>query len=296
MKFLTLTAFFNLRKLREYQPLSLAQNVETAFTFHNGDEQVSCNVAHVFYEPMLVQITFPEKPQKHTKGLVFMAAFDNPTKISAILQVELQEEFNIATEKLFFYKVIKSKLQLSFLKKLYIKKLYRNSIRKNSNFMHEFTLTTYQNLVALFSFPKPVWLVSIRNKASFPVDLYAKQQDIVTIGVRNTNHGMHELEEGDSFYISSAAAEDYEKIYSLGKFSTTENTVANNQVESGIYIPDVVCDCQKLVLLRKIKFEHQTLYVSKTIELITINNTKFTLYHVHKIWLWNKTNYLKIEK
>ena len=46
----------------------------------------------------------------------------------------------------------------------------------------------------------------------------------------------------------------------------------------------------------KAKYIDKIIYVSKTIELITINNTKYTLYHVHKIWLWNKTNYLKIEK
>lgn len=296
MSLFNLTAFFHFRKLREYQPLSLVQKPMSSFVFDNGSELISCEVAHVLYEPMLVQIMFNEKPKYYTKGTVRMLVFDNPNKISAILQVELQEEVSIETTTLFFYKVIRSELQLSFIKKLYLKRLYRNSIKKNSNFMHEFSLATYQKLVALFSFPKPVWLVSIREKGSFPVDLYAKHKDFVTVGVRNSNRGMQELEEGDSFYVSAAAAEDYEKIYSLGKFSNTKNTIANSQIEPGIYIPEVVCHCQKLVLLQKIKFEHQTLYVSKMEYSTTINNTKHPLYHVHKIWLWNKTNYLKIEK
>jgi len=296
MNFLNLTTLSNFRKLREYQPLSFSQNPIASFVFYNGDERISCELAHVLYEPMLAQIAFAEKPKNHNKGSIQMPAYDNPNKIAAILQVELQEEVSIETETLFFYKVVSSELQLSLLKKLYVKKLYRNSVKKNANFMHEFSLATYQNLVALFSFPKPVWLVSIRDNIDFPVDLYAKHEDIVTLGVRNSNQTMQKLEACDSFHVSSAAAEAYEKIYSLGKFSSTENTVATIQIESGISIPDVVCHSQKLVLLRKITFEHQTLYISKIEQSMRINNTKHPLYHVHKIWLWNKTNYLKIEK
>jgi hypothetical protein len=100
----------------------------------------------------------------------------------------------------------------------------------------------------------------------------------------------------DEFYISTAASDDYKRIYNFGKFNKTQEIEELKVAESvDIPVPNIVCDYSKVILTQKIVLQYQTIYVAKIIESIVLNNNKKPLFHLHKIWFLKHTNIKEIQ-
>ena len=177
--------------------------------------------------------------------------------------------------------------------------MHHLSLKRDKNFIHDYDFSVYEKLVALFSFPKQVWLVSLldgNSTKNFPVDLCAFLNNTIIIGVRNSNQYMQQLNDEDIFIMSTAAAEDYGKIYSLGKFLGEQNSVLQTIQDEGFALPNIICKSYKLRLEKKLKLEHQTIYISSILNTTIVNSNKKPFYHMHKIWLWKNSKTQIIEK
>jgi hypothetical protein len=294
----TLTDF---RNLKEYQPISLVENPVPVFKFFDGNVWHDCRLQHVLYEPMIVQLSFPDAMAyvsfENPKVVVY--DFQKPQKKHAVLELKLFQKINLEDKPVVLFEVLKAVLFLSPLKMLYLKRLHYLSLKRDKNFIKDYDFSIYQKLVALFSFPKQVWLVSLFDgeaTTNFPVDLCSMNNKHCVIGVRNSNRIMTQLTIGTNFYVSTAAAENYAAIYTLGKFSGSQNTTYSMIKEGDFQIPDIIGSCFKLQLKEKITMAHQTLYIAAVVESKTINPHKKSLYHMHKIWLWQHSKIEVIEK
>jgi|GEM_PF-2316341 len=292
--------FSKFRKLKEYQPIALAQKKTFLYSFFDGSSWIECNVNHVLYEPMILQVSFPQKKSldNFENNKIIIYNFENLRKTNALLQLNFIKKINLDNDSFYFFEVIKSKLHLSPLKYLYLKRLHYLSLKRDKNFIHNYDFSVYKKLVALFSIPKQVWLVSILDKKElhFPIDLCALNKEYITIGVRNSNKSIRKLSDGNIFYLSQTAAEDYEKVYSLGNFIDKNEEKLDTINVDGVLIPNIICVYYKLKLNLKIEFENQTIYISKIVDKKEVNQVKKPLYHIHKIWLWNQSKIQIIEK
>jgi len=288
---------FGFRSLKEYQPVTFEKTPVPVFKIGTGNGWVDCTVFHVLYEPMLVLVPFDMAVDvavfQHTSIRIYDS--QNPQKITAELSVSLFKSIAEENANLCFFEVLEANLNLSFLKKLYLKRIYNFSL-KGPNFMSVYNFGIYKKLAALFSFPKQVWLVSIpspnRNQ-HFPIDLCGIVANLVIIGVRNSNKNMGSVIVGGTFYISRAAASNYDKIYTLGKFSNDGNPIATIETAEMAF-PDVICDYRKLALHQKLVFENQTIYLCKSAAIVKLNDKK-PLFHMHKIWLLDGEKHLKVD-
>lgn len=289
--------FLNIRKLKEYQPVTFNERVDTFYKILINNIWINCTLKHVLYEPMLVQISISDffEESELNKNSLKIFSFTNPKKVNATLELQHIKTIEIESEKMFLFEVVKTKLHINFMKILYLKRIYRLSRKKNANFLKEFNFAIYKKLVGLFSIPKQVWLVSINNKEEthFPIDLCAINKSYISIGVRNTNHSINKLHLGSIFILSKTAAEDYKKVYSLGKFSQKIKPLNTIKVDE-ILLPNIICGYYKLELSLKVGFENQTVYISKIIHQEEVTEIKKPLFHLHKIWLLNNSNSIKI--
>jgi len=272
---------FGFRRLKEYQPVAFEETPVPIFKIGNGNDWVDCTVFHVLYEPMLVLVPFDIAVNiavfQYTKIRIYDSR--NPQKMIAELSISLFNSINETNHNLCLFEVLDANLNLSFLKKLYLKRIYNFSL-EGPNFMSVYNFDIYKKLAALFSFPKQVWLVSIPSPNAnqhFPIDLCGIAGNVVIIGVRNSNKNMSNVNVGETFYISQAAASDYDKIYALGKFSNAGNPIETIKTAEMAF-PDVICDYRKLVLQQKILFENQTIYLCKTAAIVKLNDKK-PLFH-----------------
>ena len=288
---------FGFRRLKEYQPVTFEKTPVPVFKIGNGNYWVDCSVFHVLYEPMLVLVPFGIAVDAAVFQDTKIRIYDsrNPQKMTAELGVSLFKSIAEENANLCLFEVLEANLNLSFLKELYLKRIYNLSL-KGPNFMSVYNFDIYKKLAALFSFPKQVWLVSIPSPSGnqhFPIDLCGIAGDTVIVGVRNSNKNMGNVNIGETFYISQAAASDYDKIYTLGKFSNNENPIEKIETAETAF-PDVICDYRKLVLEQKLPFENQTIYVCKTAAIVKLNDKK-PLFHLHKIWLLDGKKHLKVD-
>ncbi|WP_130733482.1 hypothetical protein [Flavobacterium sp. J27] len=283
-----------IRKLKEYQPVSFNEKVIILFKIFIANDWVNCNLNQVLYEPMIVQISFSKDIEDHdlNTNSLKLYSFINHNKVNAILGLKYIRSIEIESDKIYLFEVINAKLHLNLIKRIYLKRIYNLSQRKKSNFFNEFNFDIYKKLVALFSIPKQVWLVSIFNQKEnhFPIDLCAIKKNHITIGVRNTNQSINELKIGNTFFLSQPAAEDYKQVYSLGKFICKKEKINTLKIND-IILPNIILKYFELSLVSKIEFENQSIYISKIINEKKINQLKKPLYHLHKIWLLNNSKY-----
>ena len=289
---------FGFRHLKEYQPAAFEKPPVPVFRIWNSMDWVDCKVFHVLYEPMLVLIQFDNDTDFSVFKNCSIRIYDYkyPKKFTSELTVSLLNSINEDNKVLCFFEVGDASLNLSSLKKIYLKRIY-NFSRKGPNFMSVYNFSIYRKLVALFSFPKQVRIISIKlagKNHHFPIDLCGFAGNTVVIGVRNSNQKMNTLEIGDTFYLSEANAVDYDQIYALGKFSDCENQATTIETKD-MSFPDVISSYQKLRLQQKLLFENQTLYIAKSTETVTLNDKK-PLFHLHKIWLMDGKNFIKVDQ
>ena len=256
----SLLPFARLRKLKEYQPVS-GPAKKPLFGFDDGAQITNCALWHVLYEPMLVLVDLA-KPVQNAR----IHIYPNQQNRAATLSVMLFDSIEIQNQKFALYKVVDAELNLAQWQQWYLKRIFGHSLRKGSNFMATYDFGIYRKLAALFSFPKQVRLVSIQNGQTvghFPIDLCAVLDGFVVIGVRNSNKTIATLELGAVFYLGKAAADDYQQIYTLGKFHDNDNQGKKMEID-GLKIPAVISGYRKLKLQQRILFENQTLYVCRS--------------------------------
>lgn len=284
-------SFARYRNFREYQPIVTAEEETPVFRFHNGHDATDCQLWHLLYEPMTVLILFSDG-QVREKGHIVIYPQQNQ---SATIAVQWVESINFNNQMLAFYKVLKADLSLAGWQHWYLKRIFRHSVRKGSNFMAVYNFDVYRKLVALFSFPKQVRLVSVRidgSEAHFPIDLCAVLDHLVVLGVRNSNQNMNRLQIGDTFYLGDATADGYNDIYALGKFAEKVKSPAMIDV-GGFKIPAVISSYRKLTLQQTLPFERQTLYFASVEDPVVVNQAA-SLFHIHKIWLTKNLNYTTV--
>jgi hypothetical protein len=287
----SLLPFARYRKLKEYQPIS--DNGQTPlFRFHGTNGATHCRVWHLLYEPMTVLVVFDDGNIRENGHIEI---FPQPQKRSAMIEVELLGTVNSNNQMLAFYKVLHADLALTNWQQWYLKRIFGHSIRKGANFMAVYNFDIYRKLVALFSFPKQVRLVSMQiqgDAVHFPIDLCAVLDTIAVIGVRNSNRNMGQLQTGDTFYLGNAAAADYRQIYALGKFNDGDNQ--KERIDVGDFeIPAVVSGYRKLTLQQKLPFENQTIYIASVASAVDLND-KENLFHIHKIWMAKNLKYTTV--
>lgn len=283
--------FARLRSLREYQPIS-GPVPAPRFEFEDPDGNFDCGLWQVLYEPMTVLVDH-QKPNVSAQARIHI--YPDMRNRSATLRVEALNSFDTQDHKLTFYKVIGADLALAPWQRWYLKRTFGHSVRKGSNFLSTYDFKVYKQLAALFSFPKPVRLVSVPDHDAgkhFPIDLCAIVRQTAVLGVRNSNLAMQQLQTGAVFYLGDASAADYTQIYTLGKFNGSDNPTQTIAV-GDCKVPAVISGYRKLQLQQRIGFENQTIYIASVLQEVTLNDKK-PLFHLHKIWMVHHQKYVTV--
>ena len=291
MKFINNFSYSDFSKIKEYQPIIIDGNEDTRFYFSGQKDKVECTLSLVLYEQMLVHIAFKENIEIISDKKYYTEIHLNARgSCSSILQLILFKIIELEDKKYYLFNVQNVKLNISFLKWVYIKRMYNRDLKNiQNNKVGEFNFLTYKKLVSLYSIPQKVWLVSnanTNNLWNFPIDFCTNTDKHIIFGVRNSNTRMNSILKGDYFFISEAAYEDYEKIYSLGNFKADLRDIQYLK-EGNTLLPDLICSYFKLELVDKIVLEHHSIYIASKQYSQELDNSKNKLAHLHKIWVQN---------
>lgn len=260
--------------------------------------EFACEVFHILYNPVMILVSFKESTIALFEDSPIHLKIKSIAKLKEIiLALKLIQKINVEHESIYLFEIKQVNLSLNVIEHWYLKRIYNHSQKKGLSFIPGFTFSHYQKVVAMFSNPKKTYLISVKENAMekhFPIDLCAQISCFNFIGVRNTNQHASALKIDDEFFISIAAAENYDRIYKLGKFliPNDQEKMLKSENES---LSSVICNFKKVKLLDKLIFEHQTIYVTKTVESTNLQNSKSALYHLHKIWFLQLKNIPKIE-
>jgi len=220
-------------------------------------------------------------------------------KKNITLTLKLVQNMLIPDASVWLFEVSNAALSLNLAASWYLKRMYGHSQKKGVSFIPNFSFAHYKKIVAMFANPKKTHLISLKSETAynhFPIDLCAQILTYNFIGIRNSNHYSATLKINDEFFISTAASENYKEIYKLGKFKNDNfNESSNKEQTLNEILPNVICEYKKVKLIDKIILEHQTIYIAKTIESVSLNNGKRPLFHLHKIWLLHLNTFNKIE-
>ncbi len=287
------------RKIKEYQPVSASHYKSATYHICYNNQWIECNVFHILYHPVLILVSFNDSINIVYNANIYIKTKHLNGRKDISLELKLIQNIPLHDQSIWLFEVINAHLSLNLIEHWYLKRIYNYSQRKGANFIPNFTFDHYKKIVAMFVNPKKTYLISIKNDKiyhHFPIDLCAEISSYNFIGIRNSNKHASSLKINEEFYMSTAACENYEEIYKLGKFSNLNYKEQNNREQSAMTVlPDIYCAQKKVKLVDKLILEFQTIYVTKTIETSNFNHSKKPLFHLHKIWYMQLNNLKNIE-
>lgn len=293
-----ISKILNNRKIKEYQPISAVQQFNKKYIIECKSVQYECHVSHILYAPVAVILELPKKNDVIFERNIFYnlttSSSFNASPIS--MKLCLMQEIQLLQNKVWLFEVTDVSFSLSIIDLFYLKRIYHHSKHKNVNFIENFDFNHYKKLVALFSKPKKVFLVSMinhNNHQNFPIDLCAEFSRYIVIGIRNTNNAAKGLMINSEFFISSVIANKHKEIYSFGKFGSD---IAQLDKAADENLPmNLICDYKKVKVVQIIRLEFQTLFCNEILEYQSLKSNQESLYHLHKFWFLHSNNSLQFE-
>lgn len=286
------------RGIKEYQPISIVQPLNKKYTIEYKSNKYSCQVSHILYTPVAILLELPEPNDIifESNCIYNLSTLSCTNELPIVLKLCLLQVINVNNKKIWLFEVVDVSFSRSILELFYLKRIYGHSKAKNVNFIENFNFKHFTKLVALFSQPKKVFLVTLfqnNRQHNFPVDLCAELSNFVVIGIRNTNNAAKALIMNSEFYISSVLASKHKEIYSFGKFGS--NNMKDHAEDTKKLPTELICDVKKVRLKQIIRMEYQTIYCNEIIEYKQLRDENESLFHLHKFWFLHTNNSLKFE-
>jgi flavin reductase (DIM6/NTAB) family NADH-FMN oxidoreductase RutF len=223
---------------------------------------------------------------ENSKKATIVFSISKSKKVSAKVEATLIETITEQDGKLYLLKAIKSKLH--HINPISLKLLFSKHYKKP-----QWPFDKYAPLVAAYSYPRKVRLVSFREDEYFnifPMDLlgHIPQSNRFVFGLRHTNTALSKIIKTKKIVVSEIAFDHKEIIYQLGKHHSSGPPSIESlpfdvlQTEQfGFYIPDWAESYKEIQIIKTIDLGSHMLLWGEIVNEKELTTPTKNLFHIH---------------
>lgn len=288
MKKLLNILLFGSTNFKEFPAVSINDNlIDESVLLEIGENQSDVSDTHwlLSLEPMVFGIWFENETNfEPVNGKLYFRSKEN--QIRAIVDLNFIESISEKEGTLLLAQVENTEVLHSSLFKL---KLIYNLHYKRPNV----SFNQFKNLLAAFSYPRKVRLVSFRNEDYFnifPMDLVGEIPNTkrFAFGLRHSNGALSKILEAKKIVAAGFPSKFKDDVYELGKHHSgnppTIDALPFKVNETNLHqfpIPEWVTKYNEIEIVKTIDLGSHMLLWGETGQAVEVNGNNDNLYHIH---------------
>jgi len=269
-----------LKKLPEYIPLRLQpQDISAAVYLKCGGQLIDVSNSHGIFchEPFIIAMWSEHNLDASSAKLIIQSS--KKRRVSASLQP--LQKINAGKQVIYLFKILRT--EESFTDAIMLKYLSLK-IKPSQGYR------LYKLYAALYAFPRKIIVTSFSSadhRNCFPMDFqgFINNENIILLGLRNTNITLQHILQYRQFAIADADANSIKPVYNLGKHHSSKPIDVSvlpgvhHTKNLNIPFPAFTQNFKELLLINSIDLGSHTILISKVTDQ-SIPGSLYNLYHV----------------